>query len=72
MTEQNPNSDLAALRNLALLMNLPLNTPSTSIPATLTLLSSFNNSTSSANDLGALGVGMADMQGNGTTDGRVR
>ena len=32
MTLQKPNSDFAALRNLALLMNLPRKTPSTSMP----------------------------------------
>lgn len=34
ITEQNPNSDLAALRNFAFDMNLPRKTPSTSTPAT--------------------------------------
>lgn len=33
ITEQNPNSLLAALRNLALDMNFPRRTPSTSMPA---------------------------------------
>lgn len=33
ITEQNPNSLFAALRNFALDMNFPRRTPSTSIPA---------------------------------------
>src|SRR5271170_3126708 len=40
---QNPNPDFAADMNLSLAMTLPLITPSASIPATFTLVSSANS-----------------------------
>src|SRR5271170_7046532 len=45
---QNPNPDFAADMNLSFAMTLPLITPSASIPATLTLVSSANSASRSS------------------------